>query len=347
MTIQEDPVCLLRRVLSKLPQGTWFALHQHNSQFTSVPSFFGLSTEEWDSLLLASGIYKMRGTQKRLFMDTFHHIMTATDVHDTRKKIDGKDMTLICHGYPNYGFVKTQVQSDQSNYRPRRLPFDDISTIRMLCSNQQETTNRETTNENITNDRRLAAETLLMIRDLSEEGDLCHDGDSQDELGSLVSARQNEQDRLIVVDDHGNADRLQDDDEGYNVEYDWNSSDDDDNRHENEIQDEVTIEELFIREAVQLQVNGDGPRRKRNSDELIPLHNKKQFTQEDRMIARCIAMQQMGWRKQLTWRGKKRIARAVCNLVSYDRGYRMQLRLGNTPSLLKEDIKEQNSTLTV
>ena len=55
---------------------------------------------------------------------------------------------------------------------------------------------------------------------------------------------------------------------------------------------------------------------------MITLHSKKQFTQEARMMTRCIAMQQMGWRKDLTWEERNRIGRAACALVSYDLGYK-------------------------
>jgi len=112
---------------------------------------------------------------------------------------------------------------------------------------------------------------------------------------------------------------------------------------------------LFVSEALLLQVNNHGPRRKRNSDETIALNNKKQFTQDARMITRCIAMQQMGWNDNLTWEERKRIGRAACTLVSYDLGYKkvvgstqlhtwmkeseMQFSTGNTSSLAKSKHK--------
>jgi len=121
MTNDENPTCILTRVFAKLPHGTWFSLHQPNSEFTLISYLFGLSTEEWDSLLLACGVLKIRGTKKRLFMDTFHDITRATDLHTTRRKIDSKDVTLICYGYPTYTYAKAQVKLDENNHRSRCL----------------------------------------------------------------------------------------------------------------------------------------------------------------------------------------------------------------------------------
>ncbi len=97
MIEQKDPSYILQCIISKLPCGLWFSLHQQNTQFTQVSNMIGLSPEEWDALLLASGVYKIRGTQKRLFMDKFREIMNTKGVHDTRKKIDAKDVFLICY----------------------------------------------------------------------------------------------------------------------------------------------------------------------------------------------------------------------------------------------------------